>query len=73
MILNVNLPLLPSCWGFSFTLGVGVSPHSRSSAYRLTGVSLALDVGYLLRAAAPDLGRGQDHLTCLLRNLYAGQ
>ena len=29
--LNVNSPLLPSCWGFS-ALGCGVSPHSCSSA-----------------------------------------
>ena len=33
MILNAVLPLLPSCWGFSFALGRGVSffggiPHS---------------------------------------------
>ena len=28
------------------------------STYRLTGVSLTLDVGYLLTATAPDLGRG---------------
>ena len=28
------------------------------SAYCLTGVSLTLDVGYLLMAAAPDLGHG---------------
>ena len=47
MILNVNLPFLPSCWGFSFALGHGVSPHSHSSAYHLTRVSLTLDVGYL--------------------------
>ena len=32
-----------------------------------------MDVGYLLTAAAPDLGCGQDNLTCLLRNLYADQ
>ena len=25
LILNENLPLLPSCWGFSFALGRGVS------------------------------------------------
>ena len=25
LILNVILPLLPSCWGFSFALGRGVS------------------------------------------------
>ena len=49
--------LLPSCWGFSFALGCGVSPHSQSSTYHLTGVSLTLDVGYLLTAATPDLGK----------------
>ena len=31
LILNTNSPLLPSCWGFSFALGHGVSPQSRSS------------------------------------------
>ena len=51
LILNANLPLLPSCLGFSFALGHRVSPHSCSSTYRLTGVSLTLDVGYLLMAA----------------------
>ena len=39
MILNTNLPLLLSYWGFSFALGCGVSPHSHSSTYHLTGVS----------------------------------
>ena len=28
LILKVKLPLIPSCWGFSFALGHGVSPHS---------------------------------------------
>ena len=28
LILNANSPLLPSCLGFSFVLGRGVSPHS---------------------------------------------
>ena len=46
LILNVNLPLLPSCWGFSFALGGGVSLHSRFSTYHLTGVSLTLGVRY---------------------------
>ena len=46
LILNTNSPLLPSCWGFSFALGCGVSPHSHSSTYRLTGVSLTLGVRY---------------------------
>ena len=50
LILNVIWLLLPSCWGFSFAFECGVSPHSCSSAYRLTGVSLTLDVGYLLTA-----------------------
>ena len=50
LILNMNSSLLPSCWGFSFALGHGVSPHSGSSIYCLTGVSLTLDVGYLLSA-----------------------
>ena len=30
LILNTNSPLLPSCWGFSFALGHGVSPHGHS-------------------------------------------
>ena len=32
LILNVISPLLPSCWGFSFALGCGVSPQMCSSA-----------------------------------------
>ena len=39
LILNENLPLLPSCWDFSFVLGGGVSPHSHSlqhQAFRFT-------------------------------------
>ena len=50
LILNVNLRLLPSCWGFSFAHGRGVSPHSHSSVYHLTGIFLTLDMGYLLSA-----------------------
>ena len=42
VILNMNLPLRSSFWGFSFALGREVSPHSCSSAYHLTGVSLTL-------------------------------
>ena len=38
LILNVNSPLLPSCWGFFFALGCRVSPYSRSSTYHLIGV-----------------------------------
>ena len=51
LILNTNPPLLPSCWGFSFALVCGVSPHSHTSAKCLTGVSLTLDVGYLHMAS----------------------
>ena len=36
LILKVNLPLLPSYWGFSFALGCGASSHSHSSAYHVT-------------------------------------
>ena len=36
LILNENSPFLPSCWGF-FALAHGLSPHSCSSAYHLTG------------------------------------
>ena len=50
LILNSILSLLPSCWGFSFPLGLVVSSHSRSSAYHIARVSLTLDVGYLLTA-----------------------
>ena len=32
LILNTILPLLPSCWGFFFAIGHGVSPQSCSSA-----------------------------------------
>ena len=35
LILNLILLLLPSCWGFFFALGHGVSPHSHSSTAQL--------------------------------------
>ena len=55
LILNMILPLLPPCWGFSFALGCKASPQSptpalrrhRSQAYCLAGALLPLDVGYL--------------------------
>ena len=53
LIPNMNSPLLPSCWGFSFAPGHWVSLHGSSSAYRLTGVSLTLDVRYL-HTAGPE-------------------
>ena len=39
LILNTNSPLISSCWGFSFALRRGVSPHKCSNAYSLTGIS----------------------------------
>jgi len=35
LILDTILPLLLSCWGFSFALERGVGPHSNSSAMHL--------------------------------------
>ena len=35
LILNVISPLLPSCWGFFFALGHGLSSQSRSIATQL--------------------------------------
>ena len=53
LILNVILPIPPSCWGFSFSLDCWVSPQIRSSAVQpqlqglqLAGASLPLDMGY---------------------------
>ena len=46
LILNVNSPLLPSCWGFSCALGRGVSIHGCSSEVQVP--LLTLDVGSLL-------------------------
>ena len=44
LILNgAILPLLPSCWGFSFALGRGLSPQSGSSTYHLDGASWRRD------------------------------
>ena len=48
--LKPSLQPLPSSWGFS-ALGCEESPHSCSNAYPLVGVSLLLDVGYLLTVA----------------------
>ena len=49
-------------WDFSFALGRGVSPHSHSRAYHLTGVSLTLDVGYLLSGACCSSTPLQHHM-----------
>ena len=46
LILNVSSPLLPTCWGFSFALGRGGSPHGWSS--KAQPQLLTLDAGYLL-------------------------
>ena len=41
MILNVILLLLPSCWGFSFTLGGGVSFFGQIQQSPVDGCSVA--------------------------------
>ena len=56
--------------GLPFALGCGVSPHSNSSPYLLTGVFLTLKVGYLLKAAAPDLFFPSLHLPIKTRKGY---
>ena len=48
-------PCLPSYWGFS-NLGREVSLHGCSS--KVQPLFLTLDIGWLLSAATPDLGRG---------------
>ena len=49
LILNVISPLLPSCWGFSFALGCGVSFSGGIQHSPVNGCSavLPLDVGSL--------------------------
>ena len=66
LILNVILPLLPSCWGFSFALLLC------SSAYHLAKASLLLDVGYLLTVALAPSPRKTNakRLNGCLRKLY---
>ena len=71
LILNVNLPLLQSCWGFSFTLGYGVSPQIHSSTAHLLlqhlpscwGCSFALGYGVFPLSCSSDV---QLLLQCLL-------
>ena len=66
LILNVILPLLQFCWGFSFALRCGVSPQSRSRATQLLlqhqqscwGFS-PLDIGYLF-TVTPEKSGSQD-------------
>ena len=58
LILKVNSPRLPSCWGFS-DLGCGISAHGHSCEAQM--LLLTLDVGYLFMAtpAEPLLQRLQ--------------
>ena len=72
LILNVNLPLLWSCWGFSFALGHRASPHScsstvqpprqcLSSCWRFSDLGMRGICSQPLQqstAIAPDLGHG---------------
>ena len=52
---------LPSYWGFSY-FGRGVSLHVCPN--KVQPLLLTLDVGYFLRAFAPDLGCGVSHISC---------
>ena len=52
LILKANLPLLPSCWGFSFVPEYQVSPHSHSSTAQPPLQHLLSCRGF------PDIGRG---------------
>ena len=64
LVVNVILPLLPSCWGFSFALGCGVSPQSHSSPAQPLLQHLQSCWGFSA------FGCGvPDDLTCLLRKL----
>ena len=48
MILNTIVPLLPSCWGFSFTVGYRVSFFSGAKHSLVDGYSIAsCDFGVL--------------------------
>ena len=66
LILNVILPLLQFCWGFSFALGCGGSPQSHSRVTQLPlqhqqscwGFS-PLDIGYLF-TVTPEKSESQD-------------
>ena len=42
MVLNVTLLLLPSCWGFSFALGCGVSFFREIQHSAVDGCSAAI-------------------------------
>ena len=44
LILNVISPLLPSCWGFSFALGCGVSFFVRFQHFPVDGCSAAIAI-----------------------------
>ena len=86
LLLNMILPFLPSCWGFCFAFGCGVSPLSRSSTpcgqccstYHPSGASLPLDVGYLLTATpAPHSCRSSAYrlgrILCIVKWARQGQ
>ena len=85
LILNAISPLLPSCWGFSFARGCGISFLLGSNILQLTVVQQRVVVLEFLQnmSAHPSILLSYttnlkemgipDHLIGLLRNLYAGQ
>ena len=64
MILGVILPLLPSCWGFSFALGRGVSFFGGIQHSLVDGCSTAsCDFGVLT---------GEDELMSFYSAIFLG-
>ena len=63
LILNAILPLLPSCWGFSFVLGHGVSFLVGSNIFQLTIVqqrAAVLEFSQEKMSACPSLPSSRD-------------
>ena len=55
LTLNMILPFLLSCWGFSCALGRGVSPHSRSSCAATAPAPASILLGVKLPHNCPHL------------------
>ena len=63
LILNAILPLLPSCWGFSFALGHGVSFLVGSNIFQVTIVqqrAAVLEFSQEKMSACPSLPSSRD-------------
>ena len=69
LILNAILPLLPSCWGFSFVLGCGVSYFGGIQRSPLDGCSAASCNFRVLTGDDECTAFYATILTCMLRTL----